>query len=153
MNEIKLFPSTKAFIIHNGKMLILREASSYGDGTQTGNFDVPGGRIKPGQRFDESLRREIKEETGLDVKIGKPFSVDEWRPVIKGEPWQIVATFFECFAETDKVVLCEDHDQFLWINPKDYIKYPIIKTNLPAHRDYLEYKKTLKQSSTSFNFY
>lgn len=122
-------------------MLILREAGVYGDGTQTGNFDVPGGRVKPGQRFDESLLREIKEETGLDVKIGQPFSVSEWRPTIRGEQWQIVATFFECFADTDKVILSEDHNQYLWIDPKDYTRYPIIKTNLPAHQNYLELKK------------
>lgn len=141
MNDIKLFPSTKAFIVYNNKILILREAGSYGDGTQTGNYDVPGGRVKPGQRFDESLRREIKEETGLDVKIGQPFSVGEWRPVIKGKQWQIVATFFECFADTDKVVLSQDHDKYLWIDPKDYTNYPIIQTNLPAHKDYLHLKQ------------
>jgi 8-oxo-dGTP diphosphatase len=127
--------------MYNGKMLILREAGTYADGTQTGNYDVPGGRVKPGQRFDESLIREIKEETGLDVKIGKPFSVGEWQPIIKGKPWQIVATFFECFSDTDKVVLSEDHDQFLWIDPKDYNKYSIIKTNIPAHKDFLDLKQ------------
>ncbi|MCD4666214.1 NUDIX domain-containing protein [archaeon] len=75
--EPKIFVATKAFIFHKGKMLILRESSKYNDGTQTGNYDVPGGRVKPGQRFDESLLREIKEEIGLNVKIGKPFNVEE----------------------------------------------------------------------------
>lgn len=118
----------------------MKEAKTYKTGTQIGNFDVPGGKVEPGQRFDESLRREIKEETRLNVEIGRPFSVGEWRPIIRGEQWQIVATFFECFAKTDKVILSKDHDQYLWIDPEDYTKYPIIKTNLPAHKDYLELK-------------
>jgi len=55
----KLFVATKAFVKFQGKILILRESSGYKDGVNVGKFDVPGGRIKPGQRFDESLQREI----------------------------------------------------------------------------------------------
>src|SRR5258708_5664220 len=71
--DIKLFVATKAFIVYNGKVLILQESNKYTDGSNEGKFDVVGGRIVPGERFDESLLREIEEETGLEVKIGKPF--------------------------------------------------------------------------------
>jgi len=83
--EPKIFVATKAFIVFNGKVLILRESTKYEDGANAARFDVPGGRLQPGQRFDESLLREIQEETGLAVKIGKPFFVNEWRPVVRGE--------------------------------------------------------------------
>jgi len=76
----KLFVATKAFIIYRKKVLIVRESTKYKDGTNFGSYDVPGGRIKPGQKFDKSLLREIKEETGLkEFKIidpYKPFDVD-----------------------------------------------------------------------------
>jgi 8-oxo-dGTP diphosphatase len=68
-----LFVATKAFIRRDKKILILRESAEYKEGTNIGRFDVPGGRISPGERFDNCLRREIKEETGLDVEIGAPF--------------------------------------------------------------------------------
>ncbi len=135
--EIKLFTATKAFIIHNGKVLLLRESTKYQDGANAGRFDVVGGRVKPGQRFDESLVREIKEETRLDVKIGRPFFVNEWRPTVRGEQWQIVGTFFECFAQTDKVVLSEDHEEYVWIDPKEYKKYDLIDNLIPAFASYL----------------
>src|SRR5258708_20961101 len=83
--DIKLFVATKAFIVYNGKVLILQESNKYTDVSNEGKFDVVGGRIVPGERFDESLLREIEEETGLEVKIGKPFFVNEWRPVVKNE--------------------------------------------------------------------
>ena len=89
----KLFVATKAFIVHHGKVLLLKESSAYADGTNASKFDVVGGRIKPGERFDESLLREIKEETGMEVTLGRPFFVNEWRPQVQGEQWQIVATF------------------------------------------------------------
>ena len=80
----------------------------------------------PGERFDECLIREIKEETGLDVKVGQPFFVGEWRPVVKGEPWQVIGIFFECFADSDAVVLSEDHNEYKWIDPKNYLNENLI---------------------------
>ena len=114
--DIKLFTATKAFIKYRDKVLILRESGNYEDGTNEGSFDVPGGRVKPGQRFDESLRREIEEETGLNVTIGNPFFVNEWHPQKNGEQWQIVGIFFECEADTDQIILSEDHNKYEWID-------------------------------------
>lgn len=135
--EPKLFVATKAFIVHNGKVLILRESSQYQDGSNSGKYDVVGGRVKPGERFDDSLLREIEEETGLKATIGRPFFVNEWRPVVRGEPWQIVGTFFECFADSDQVKLSEDHGEFQWIEPKDFRKYPLIENLVAAFESYL----------------
>src|SRR3989344_4507478 len=158
--EIKLSPATKAFIVYDQKVLLLKESAKYEDGMNAGKFDVVGGRVKPGQRFDKSLIREIQEEIGLIARIGNPFFVNEWRPVvngikpqsklwtqntdsslqqavgyydkIKGEPWQIVGIFFECFADTDKVVLSKDHEEYIWIDPKEYKKYNLIDGLIPA---------------------
>jgi 8-oxo-dGTP diphosphatase len=135
--EIKIFAATKAFIVYNGKVLLLRESGKYIDGTNVGRYDVVGGRVKPGERFDDSLRREIQEETGLGITIGRPFYVGEWRPVVKDEQWQIIGTFFVCTSESDTVVLSEDHDEYLWIDPKDYEKYSIIENLKPAFEAYL----------------
>ena len=93
--------------------------------------------MKPGERFYESLLREVKEETNLDIKIGKPFFVNEWRPVAKGEQWQIVGVFFECESPNGDVVLSEDHDEFLWIDPREYKNYNLIGNLHPAFEIYL----------------
>ncbi|MFA6271655.1 MAG: NUDIX hydrolase [Patescibacteria group bacterium] len=134
--EIKQFTATKAFIRYKNQILILRESGKYQDGTNEGYYDIPGGRVKPGQRFDESLRREIKEETGLNIAIGDPFFVNEWRPEKNGEQWQIVGIFFECQADTDSVILSEDHDKFEWIDPKKYDEFKLINNLKPAFESY-----------------
>lgn len=139
--DCKIFAATKAFIVHKGKVLLLRESGKYKDGTNVGRYDVVGGRVEPGQRFDESLLREIKEETGLEVKVGRPFFVNEWRPVVRGEQWQIVGTFFECFAKSDDVVLSADHDEYVWINPQDFKKFNLIENLTSAFESYLDLKK------------
>lgn len=135
--DIKIFVAMKAFIVHNGKVLIIRESQKYKDGTQLEKWGFPGGRIVPGERFDDGLRREVKEETGLIITLGKPFFISEWRPIVRGEQWHIVATFLECFAATNMVVLSEDHEEFKWIDPKDYKKYNIIPTEVKAFESYL----------------
>jgi 8-oxo-dGTP diphosphatase len=134
----RMFVATKAFILFQGKVLILRESTKYTDGTNASKYDVVGGRVEPGERFDSSLLREIKEETGLEVKVGRPFFVNEWRPVVKGEQWQVVGTFFECNALSDEVVLSEDHDGYEWINPKDFKKYNLIENLISAFESYNE---------------
>lgn len=134
----RLFAATKAFITHNGKVLLLRESSEYKDGSNAGRYDVPGGRVEMGQRFDESLLREVAEETGLAVRVGRPFFMNEWRPVVKGEEWQVIATFFECFSDSEEVKLSEDHDDYAWIDPRDYGKYNIIGNLAPAFESYLD---------------
>jgi len=48
-----------------------------------------------------------------------------------------VGIFFECFANSDKIVLSEEYDDFLWIDPKDYKKYNLIKDLYEVFEAYL----------------
>jgi len=132
-----LFVALKAFIEREGKILVLRESGSYVDSTQTGKYDVPGGRLQPGEKFDEALRREVKEETGLDVAFGTPFHMGEWRPVVRGEQWQIVATFVRCVSPAGDVALGEDHDAFEWIDPSQHESFPLVANLHDAFKAYL----------------
>ena len=115
-NEITQRIALKAVIAKNGKLLVLREASTYEDGSNTGWYHFPGGRLNPGEPFMDGLRREVIEETGLQIKVGEPLFVGEWFPVIKGVPNQIVAMFIVCQAEDSKIVLSEEHDMYRWID-------------------------------------
>lgn len=136
--DVKQFIATKAFITFQDKILILRESNKYSEGTNSGRYDVPGGRLTLGEHFLEALKREVKEETGLDIEINKPFFVNEWRPKVKDEEWQIVGMFFECQANSDKIILSQDHDSFLWINPAEYKNYQIIENLHKAFEEYIK---------------
>lgn len=123
----RFFLATKAFVVNDGDVLLVRESEDYEEGTNIGKFDVPGGRLDPGEHFAESLEREVKEETGLDVEIGSPFAVGEWRPEVDGEKWQIVGVFFECEAGSRDVQLGEDHGEYVWIDPENHREYELIE--------------------------
>ncbi len=135
--ELKLFVAMKAFVEYNGKVLLVRESPSYKEGTNVGKFDVPGGRVKPGEKWNQVLLREVKEETGLAVEIGRPFFVGEWRPMVQGEQWQVIGMFFQCAAPNDTIVLSEDHAEYLWIDPREYAQFPLIENLVPAFQQYL----------------
>ncbi|MFB6265584.1 MAG: NUDIX domain-containing protein [Candidatus Nanohaloarchaea archaeon] len=122
----RFFLATKAFVVNQGEVLVVRESGEYGDGTNVGRFDVPGGRLEPGEHFEESLKREVEEETGLKVEVGNPFHVDEWRPDVDGEKWQIVGVFFECEADSRDVEPGEDHDDYRWIEPENHEDHRLI---------------------------
>lgn len=134
---MKQLVAMKAFLVRDGKVLILRESLKNPDGTNVGKYDVVGGRVEPGERFDETLKREIQEETGINATLGRPFFVGEWRPVVRGEQWQIIATFFTCDSPTTRVTLGRDHDEYQWIDPAKFRDYPIIENLVPAFEAYL----------------
>lgn len=127
MADIVQRVAMKAVIVRDGKVLILREAKTYEEGTNIGRYHMPGGRLDPGENFEEGLKREVMEETGLEVELDFPVYVGEWRPVIKGVQNQIVATFIACKPTTDKeVVLSSEHDDFQWIDPAKWSDYDVM---------------------------
>ena len=134
----KMFVATKAFIVKDGKVLMVREAAAYDVGTNAGRYDVVGGRIEPGEHYEDALHREVKEEVGLEVDIIGPFAVSEWFPNVKGEQWHIVAIFFECKPKTDTVTLGTDHDDYKWIDPAAIDKEPIMDNLRPVFFKYLK---------------
>ena len=52
--------------IENERILLLDQDTDAGR-----SWSLPGGRVEPGERLDEALRREMAEETGLQVEVGR----------------------------------------------------------------------------------
>ncbi len=115
---MKLFVGMKAIIVHEGKVLILRE-DEYDEGTNKGKWDVPGGRINPEEPFLEGLKREVMEECGLEVNPIEFCGIFETFPTIKGEACHVIRVYHVCQPKTIGVRLSGDHSEYEWIDPKD----------------------------------
>lgn len=57
-------PSVYGFVIHNRQLLVAK-------GQYTKRYVLPGGGINKGENIQSALMREIREETGIDVEVGK----------------------------------------------------------------------------------
>ena len=56
-----------AFIKKEDKYLAIKRAKE----VEVGCWETPGGRVKPNEKVEDALKREIKEEVNVDVKINK----------------------------------------------------------------------------------
>lgn len=67
-------------VIDRGRMLMVKR----GSGPRAGSWAVPGGKVRYGERLEEAAIREIKEETNLDIHLGRVLWIGE--TLGKGDP-------------------------------------------------------------------
>ena len=99
----------------DGKILILKRSA--GDDHLPEVWETVGGGMDVEQTPQEALKREIREETGLEVSVREPFNVFTFRKQT-GE-FKVGITFL-CDSEDDTVVLSHEHGEYRWIEPEEF---------------------------------
>jgi len=61
-----------ALIMHEGRYLITRRRA---DAHLGGLWEFPGGKREPGESLEECLRRELREEVGIEITEPAPFQI------------------------------------------------------------------------------
>jgi 8-oxo-dGTP diphosphatase len=125
------FVAVKAIIEHEGKILLIRETPGAGR-ANPGKWDVPGGRVEFLEDPILALKREAREEVGLDIDVGRPIWINDWRPVIGGAERQIVGMYLHCTVHATDIHLNEEHDQYQWVTLEEAKGLPLIGGLLDA---------------------
>ncbi|MBU0569880.1 NUDIX domain-containing protein [Patescibacteria group bacterium] len=117
--------ATKAIIFNTKlkKYLVLKKSDI--EDINPNTFDMPGGRMEFGEKLEEAVAREAKEETGLDVTAQQVFNA--WTFVKKDKDFQLTGIDFLCGTEQGEVELSEEHSGFEWRNAEEIVddeKYP-----------------------------
>jgi A/G-specific adenine glycosylase len=116
------FDVTAAVTRKNGRLLIAQRPFG---GRLGGLWEFPGGKVEPGETLPQCLRREIKEELGVRIKVGKPIiSIDHAYTHFK-----ITLHAFECELLTGKPQAVQVQD-FKWVRMSELEKYAFAKTDL-----------------------
>jgi mutator protein MutT len=111
--------SVEAIIIRNKAMLFLKRNNP----PAKGEWWFPGGRIRKEESPQQALRREVKEETGLDVTSCKLINVQSR---VFPERHDIVAVYL-CRCKKGNVKLDNEHSKYLFSKtaPKNLHPYMV----------------------------
>ncbi|HSX09419.1 MAG TPA: NUDIX domain-containing protein [Candidatus Saccharimonadales bacterium] len=112
----------KAVIEKDGKVLVLNDPVFGGD--------LPGGKIQIGETdFIKSLQREVLEESGLNISIGRPFHTTFFQMPLttntrhhRNIGKRIYIIYFTAKYISGEIVLSDEHDGYIWVDKKDYLE-------------------------------
>ena len=102
-------------VIHDddGRCLLLkRSLSSRGN---PGRWDLPGGKVDSAETFEHALLREVAEETGLSISLGRVLGAAE----SASPTTRVVYLILEAHLESGEVCLSDEHDEYVWVEQRD----------------------------------
>jgi len=130
----RFWVSQAALIIRDNKILILKNAS-------IDEWFFPGGRADLGERGDEALGRELKEEINVDCyKKIAVIDYDLWYTPHRAIPVCSIANLIDIGDAGIK--LSNEHTEFSWITEPEIDKY---KFAWPKAKDFIKKAFELKK--------
>jgi 8-oxo-dGTP pyrophosphatase MutT (NUDIX family) len=101
-----------------GKHLILKRSAEKYPEAGSDLWDIAGGRIEPGSTLIDNLKREVLEETGLEL-IGEP-SLVHAQDILRITGKHVVRLTY--IGEGDgEVILSDEHDDYKWLTFEEII--------------------------------
>ncbi len=124
-----------SIIEKSGKILILQRSKK--DKHRPEMWDMPGGEINHGEDIIDCIKREAKEESGLDVDVFVP--IDVFSTEFEDEHY--VSIVYVSNFKSGEIKLSEEHQSFKWIDPKKAIESedltPFLEHALYAYLDFI----------------
>jgi 8-oxo-dGTP diphosphatase len=108
-NHVLMQIVQQAIIVNRqGQILILRRPE--------GVWQFAGGRLEVGEGWNDGLRREVREETGItDLEIVSILMVDNF----KWQSQQLYSVYFLCSTPEIAIQLSSEHVEDRWLNRSD----------------------------------
>lgn len=106
--------SAKALILDKcGRILLLRR-SAWSRGNPL-RWDLPGGKVEGAESFEEALRREVLEETNVNVELVRLVgAVESESPAAR-----VVCVVMEARPLSTQVQLSSEHEEARWVPAQD----------------------------------
>lgn len=122
-DQIGRFLVAMGAIIENkntGKILLLKRGIQKDFSPDI--WEYPTGRLNQFEEPLNGLRREVFEETGLEVDIIKPINIFHF---FRGEQIaekELVGIMYWCQASVEAVVVSEEHSDYQWVTVEEALK-------------------------------
>ena len=118
MNDRKPYGQTMRGIVKkDGKILLVKRHPKSRHNPE--QWELPGGKCEKCEYFDETLIREFKEETGLDVELG-----DFYDAVQVDYPHKrTVQVIIYADAKDFNVKISDEHTDFKWLGKDELLEF------------------------------
>lgn len=112
-NEMKQIIVAVGAVIENeeGRFLLVKHIPQRG-GFWQGKYICPGGRLEFGERIEEGIKREVREETGLEIELIKP--LPPFERIVEGE-MHIIYIDYLAKVKGGRLRLGSDVGQAIWV--------------------------------------
>ncbi|MSO53207.1 MAG: NUDIX hydrolase [Acidobacterium sp.] len=112
-----------AVVVRHGRVLIIKRAHE----PRKGEWSLPGGHLDLGESLIDAVRREVKEETGLEVHPGP---IIETFDRVHRDPdgrirFHFVIVDFVCEAPSGEAVAGSDAEAVAWVTPAELDAYGV----------------------------
>ncbi len=110
------FETVGAFVVQNGKFLLLQRQEHKPQG---GTWGVPAGKIDPGEVKEQTMLRELQEETGLHFEVAQLHFHQSI--FVRFPEYDFIYHIFsvELSGPVDIVLQPREHKALVWVTPQE----------------------------------
>jgi nucleoside triphosphatase len=127
-------PTVGAFIFNAKGEILLLESHKW-----PGKYVVPGGHVELGERLEEAVIRESKEETGLDVYDVEFINYQQF--VYDPAFWKkrhFIFFDFACKTDGMDVKLNDEAQGYVWVDPREALSLELDSYTRKSIETYLD---------------
>ena len=115
-----------AVVVHDGRVLLIRR----GQAPDAGQWSIPGGAVDLGESVEDALRREVREETGLEIAVGAFLEIYERveRDRDGGVRFHFVVLDYAATLLGGTLQAGDDAAEAAWVDPADLDRYAVAES-------------------------
>lgn len=126
-------PAVAAIILRDDQILLIKRGAEPG----YGKWSVPGGSVEIGETLEEAVKREVLEETGLRIRVGKLAGLTDLIVKHEGDiQFHYVIIDYFAIAEEGIAHASTDALECKWVHLNELKDYDITSSLLDRLREH-----------------
>jgi len=116
-------PAVGVVVWRGGEVLLVRRRKP----PRRGQWSLPGGRQEPGETIREAAAREVREETGLTIRVGRLLDVIDSisRNVAGGIEFHYTLVDYDADWVAGEAAAADDVTDVTWAHPDDLTQFDL----------------------------